>query len=223
MTRLLPLLLVALIAAGSTGCQTLRKRAAYRPAKPENFFHPETQGIAIRRVAMLPFYNQNRSGTEMANVEQAFHAELTKTSLFEVVQVSRADMGDWFGRPQVSSVELLPTNLLSELQSRYGVDAVLFTDLTHYFPYRPVSIGVRTKLVDAATGEIRWAFDYLFDSGNPVIAKNARLFRAYRDQTGYPKLQSDIVLQSPRRFAQFAANETYDSLLNGPDSAKPQR
>ena len=74
-------------------------------------------------------------------------------------------------------------------------------------------MGVRAKLIDARSGEIRWAFDYLFDSGSPAIAQAAKTYQARYNQDNLP-LPGDggTVLISPTRFAKFVANQTYVSL-----------
>ena len=93
------------------------------------------------------------------------------------------------------------------------MDGIVFTDLTHYSPYRPLAIGVRAKLVDAASGEVRWAFDYIFDSGTPAIALAAKTYQTRYNGDNLP-LAGDggTVLISPTRFARFVANQTYVSL-----------
>lgn len=198
------------------GCQTGKKPfATAKPPPPENYFSGEAIGIPIRRVALLPLYNDKYAAEQLRVLDSAFNAELTKKSIFEVVPVSRSAMESLFGHRQFASVEDLPSNLMEKLRERYGVDGIVFTDITHYSPYRPLAIGVRAKLVDATSGEIRWAFDYIFDSGNPTIAQAAKLYQKKDNLDSLP-LPSDggTVLISPTRFAKFVANQTYVSLTN---------
>lgn len=205
-------------------CQSMQRRAEWRsPAPPQNYFHPETEGIQIRRVAVLPFHDERTGPQQLSNIESAFRAELTKSAFFEIVPIGRTELEAITGQGQLPSTSLIPAGLLAELRRRHGVDGVIFTDLTHFFPYRPVSLGVRSKLVDVGTGEIRWAYDCLFDSGNAAIAKDARDFQKLTSAPGYPfATDSDIVLQSPTRFAHYAANRTYHSLQDAPDPASNQ-
>lgn len=198
------------------GCQTGKKAVTFvRPPPPQNYFSGEPIGIPIRRVALLPLFNSKYPQEQLRELDAAFAAELAKKSIFEVVPVGRSAMESFFGQRQLASVEHLPADLLEKLRDRFGVDGILFTDLTHYSPYRPLSVGVRAKLVDATSGEIRWAFDYLFDSGNPAIALAAKTYQARFNQDNQP-LPGDggTVLISPSRFAKFVANQTYVSLGN---------
>jgi len=208
------LVLALLGAAFGAGCQTIKPAGVFvGPPSPQNFFSGEPVGYPFRRVALLPIFNEKYPTESVRVLDSAFNAELTKKSLFEVVPVSQASLEKLFGDRQLSSVENLPANLLEKLRERYGVDGILFTDITHYSPYRPISIGVRAKLIDATSGDIRWAFDYLFDSGNPGIAAGAKTYQAKLNQDNQP-LPGDggTVLISPTRFAKYVANQTYVSL-----------
>lgn len=198
------------------GCAFGKKQfVGVKPSTPENYFSGEPIGIPIRRVALLPIYNDKYPAEQLRVLDSAFNAELTKKSIFEVVPVSRSSMESFFGHRQLASVEDLPANLLEKLRERYGVDGIVFTDITHYSAYRPLAIGVRAKLIDATSGEIRWAFDYIFDSGNPAIAEAAKVYQK-KDNIDSLPLRSDggTVLISPTRFAKFVANQTYVSLTN---------
>jgi hypothetical protein len=211
--------LVALIAGAALplllgGCQTGKKAVTFvKTPPPQNYFSGEPIGIPMRRIALLPIYNDKYPAEQLRVLDAAFNAELTKKSIFEVVPVSRSAMESLFGQRQLASVENLPSDLLEKLRERYGVDGIVFTDITHYSAYRPLAIGVRAKLVDATSGEIRWAFDYMFDSGNPAIAQAAKVYQTRYNLDSLP-LPSDggTVLISPTRFAKFVANQTYVSL-----------
>lgn len=91
----------------------------------------------------------------------------------------------------------------------------MFTDITHYRPYQPIAIGVRAKLVEVQQGTILWAFDYVFDSGNPKIAEDAkRYYITNSRKEQHVGFEARGVLQSPARFAKYAASETYRSLVS---------
>lgn len=215
--RVLGLLVCAIAALTFLGCASLRHKIVYTPAPPLPSYYDLQRGVPIRRVAMLPLCYEQEIGRDSSDLDTSFHAELTKTTLFEVVWISRSQLETMVGRRQISSVETVPTELFSQLASQFGVDAVLFTDVTHYFPYQPIAVGVRCKLADIHNGEIRWAFDHLFDSGKPSVAVAARHFYLTNSQTNLPICNDgSSVLQSPLRFSGYAAWETYRSLINKP-------
>ena len=205
--------LAAILAVLSGGCATLKQAGVPVAPPPQNFFAPATPGEQLRRVALLPMHSGTFPDQYVRALDAAFLSELSKRGLFEVVPVSRAQMEALFGERQFSSTEILPADVLTRLREQCGVDGVLFTDLTHFSPYRPVSMGVRTKLLAASTGQIRWAFDYVFDAGNATVAEAAKRFQIACSNEHQP-LTTDggSILLSPTRFAKYVANETYASL-----------
>ena len=198
------------------GCATAQKLAC-KSSPPVPSFHAESagEGTAMRRVAVLPLSCEMPLGASLGQLDMAFNEELTKTTMFEVVPVSRDVLEARFGRKQFSSVEALPGELLAKLRADFVVDGVLFTDLTHYHPYRPLAIGVRSKLVDAQSGQLRWAFDHLFDTGNSDTAKAAQRYYLENTRPNYPVApDGTAALQSPSRFSKYVAWEAFRSLLN---------
>jgi hypothetical protein len=131
-----------------------------------------------------------------------------------VIPISREELSAHFGIPQLSSVQVIPGDLLMRLIQDYNVDGVLFTDVTHYYPYRPIAIGVRCRLVDARTGAQRWVFDHLFDSGAPEVAGAAKQFSVQQESQQLPiATDGSGILDSPSQFGKYVAHETYRSLL----------
>jgi hypothetical protein len=197
-----------------SSCKT--KRVAYTKPEldaPQNWFASSSPGRMMRRVAILPVYHFKWQGESLKDVDAALNAELSKKAVFEVVPVSRLAMEEMIDRREVSSVETVPGDLFRKLRDQYGVEGVMFNDLTHYSPYRPVSIGVRSKLVDIETGRIHWASDVMLDSGISNVASAARAYQKLLCKDNFP-IDGDggTVLMSPRLFAQFAAYSNYVSL-----------
>lgn len=215
MRRFLPKLNVLLaVASVLSGCQSrpvLPPRA--KPDAPQNWFLPTVGGRVIRRVALLPVCHERLPGEALKDLDLVFNSELTKKTLFEVVPISRREMEGLIGLREVSSVEKVPGDLFRKLRDVYGVEGVMFTDVTHYSPYRPVSLGVRSKLVDVETGRIHWASDVIYDSSNAGVAAAARNYAFVLGKDNFP-IQGDggTILMSPRFFAQFAAHANYVSL-----------
>ncbi len=202
--------------SGHSAHNAQNKAAPLPPSAPLPSFHAEGEGIAIRRVVVLPlYYDEQTTAGAVPDMDLAFNAELGKTSLFELVPLSRAELQAEFGKPQFSSVENLPADLLARLRVEYGADGVLFTDITHYFPYHPITIGVRMKLVDTVSGQIHWDFDHLFDSSQPVTSTAAQQFFLKNNPAPVPLPEDGSpILQSPARFSRYVAYEAFRSLQN---------
>ena len=74
-----------------------------------------------------------------------------------------------FGQRRISSNSNLPENFLTTIEEYTAANGVLFVDLDSYSPYRPISLGVRAKLVDLKSGEFMWAIDETFDVPGMLI------------------------------------------------------
>ena len=92
--------------------------------------------------------------------------ELNGKAKLEAVSLTRTSLQRLVGESSVSSTSTLPSGLLGQIRSLTGADGVLLTDLTHYYPYKPISIGVRCKLADAVTGEVLWSADSVYHAGS---------------------------------------------------------
>lgn len=209
--RILPLLMAVLV----SGCTTSAVRT--KPASPKvqlaNVYRPPVAG-ELSRVAVLPLSGDVQPPHALREMDQTFFAEFNKTQVFEGVRVDRPDMAEIIHQDQLPSTEAIPRELLLALQQRYSAEAVLFIDVTHYRPYRPISISVRTKLVSLKTNEVLWAIDASFDSAEPGVADAARLYSKLTEQNPRILKASDSsgVLLSPQRFARFVAREVFATL-----------
>ncbi len=216
--------LVALLAFSLSGCNAVQKTVrSYRtpapppppPARTTNFFKSPVpdKSLPMRRVAMLPLSGEQVSPEALRDIASAFHAELSKKALFEVVPIGGSELESMCGQRQLSSVRPLPAQVLEAVREKYGADGVLFTDITHLHAYRPIAIGVRAKLVDVGSGAISWASDCVYDSGHPTVAENARIYqRQFSDPHRSVPDDGGSVLLSPSRFAKYVANATFNSL-----------
>lgn len=209
---------VALLAAALPvleGCRSVSVvRVPVKTELPENWFRPsDGPGMLMRRVVILPVYNEKYTGLVMKDIDDAFLAELSKLNAFEVVSVSRVDMETIMGRRELSSVEPVSVDFFRKMRDVYGAEGVMFVDLTSYSPYRPVSMGVRCKLVDVQAGRIHWASDALYDAGNERTAVAARAYGIALGRENFPvREDGGAILLSPKRFARFAAFASFRSL-----------
>lgn len=201
---------------GLTGCSG-RPLSKNPPVfTPENVHRVERLPGDIRRVLVMPVYG-GPALTEgsLTSVETACISELNRTGRFEVVPLSRDVLASLTGQRQFASVERLPRAALEKLvnlDNRYGADAILFIDVTTYSPYPPLQLGLRAKLARVSDNEILWAADNVFAASNPTVAnaalKHAKALGSDRGKTDL----SHTVLQSPSRFAGYAAAATFETL-----------
>lgn len=207
------LLLSVLLQSACSPSQERERAAQQIPSfVPANIHARESLPAHVRRVVALPPFVERSGSVELTLLDTVFPAELNKTLLFETASVSRLELQRQLGAQQFSSIAVIPSALLDFLRNEYGADAAVFTDITRYDPYRPISVGIRSKLVDLQNGEILWAFDTVFDSGDPRVAMAARRYQQISALGHFPLDNSETILQSPSRFTQYAAYSAYSTL-----------
>jgi len=179
---------------------------------PTNYYQRGPMPDSVRRVALLPLYSVEWNHIDLTGLQQAFSAELGKHDQFEVVTVSPERVHRIFGVDQITSVEPIAADKFEALIREFGADAILFTDLTAYHPYRPILMGIRCKLVESTSADILWSFDSVFDSGNPTVSTAARRYHLDESAPPYPLQNSSSILQSPLRYTKYVAGAVFATL-----------
>lgn len=215
--RVLAVGLALLLGAGA-GCQSFRQgfmdgvkdREYFQPA---NFNGEPQLPASLHRVLLLPLCAGTAAPAETAGVmDDIFAAELLKQLRFEVVRLSRAECQRRFGVAEFSSTAALPHDFLSTLGREFGVEAVLFVDLTSYRAYRPLALGVRAKLATVEETRLLWSFDEVFSADDPAVSNSVRRYYGAVDASGIPLDKAYGALQSPGKFAAYVAAATFNTL-----------
>ncbi|HVS51294.1 MAG TPA: hypothetical protein VHD62_02970 [Opitutaceae bacterium] len=192
--------------------------AFYDSSRTGPFFAPANVSAAptlagLRRVVVLPVASETVAPPESAaDLDSVIRTALQHENRFEVVALSRDECRARFHTEALSSAAALPRDLLPTLQREFAADGVLFVDLTVYDAYRPLAIGWRAKLATIDGTRLLWSFDNVFAADNPAVANSARHYFLQRDTGGVPADLTPAVLQSPGRFAAYAAAAMFDTL-----------
>ena len=209
-------LLIPLIALMVSGCTTSDgykiPKIPARAYQPTNVYSLGVIPESMVRIALLPVMHPSDDEDIRSRSDLSVRSEFGKTRLFESVPVSRAYLDDQFGGTQFDSAALLPDTLLERVKNDFGADGILFVDLTHYDPYRPIAIGFRSKLVDLQDGEIIWVFDDLLDAGEPAVQSAVHKYAHEVQMERFPQDSADSMLQSPTRFLRYVAHAAFDTL-----------
>jgi hypothetical protein len=200
------LLLAPLLLAG---CASLHDPAHALEArhKPSNVYASASHlSPQIRRLAVLPLVaGPGGVYTECGvdSLQPVLRAELAKTRKFELVMVTPEELGDWTGRAAWSADGPLPEDLLNKVRELTGCDAVLFSQLTEYQPYQPVTVGWKLSLVQNTGGRVCWAADEVFDGGDRAVANSAMDYAwgHFQGQDGVS--DPSLILSSPTRFGEY--------------------
>jgi hypothetical protein len=180
---------------------------------PHNFTAERSLPVGLHRVVLLPVHGGELMPRETAEgLDPIFSAALQRQLRFEVVELSRDECEKTFGLPDVSSAASLPHDFLSILGEKYGAQAVMFVDVTTYQAYRPLGIGIRAKLADVATARLIWSYDEIVSTSQPAVANSLRRYYLESDRGKVPFDMSSDALQSPSRFATYAAGVAFGTL-----------
>lgn len=196
-----------------TGCVEFslpaEEHAGYVPA---NFRGDARLPADLQRIAVLPAHGGDAvPGESAAGLDAVLVQALQRQARFEVVAISREDCRRFFGAESFASTDALPHGMLEKIAEKYAVDAILFTDLTVYEPYRPISLGFRAKLATAREVRLVWAFDEVFSAGQPAMVASVRQYYSQGDRTA-PVNPTPAALQSPARFGAVAADIMFRTL-----------
>lgn len=214
--RLISAGLVLLVLAGCNS--TAMKRLPFKKPdipveyKPANTYGVEYLPNDFARVAVLPVHHDPAMGADVDVIMSVILAELNGKGVLEAVPVRPTDLQRISGRSSWDTTDALPPNLFSQLRSLYSADGVLMVDLTSFYPYKPMSIGMRAKMSEVNSGEVLWAADSIYNAGRNDVQEAALDFQKRKSGTPFPLADSGSVLQSPRYFTRFAASTLLDTL-----------
>jgi len=206
---------LVLIALSGSSCRKLEHEkivADAVPYQPKNLYPIERLPAYFNRVVVLPNFHTDPSSQVLSFSNDIFLKELSKVGIFETVYLSEKSCLEHFGQKRFSSAESLPENFLNILTEKYGANGALFIDLHTYSPYRPLSLGVRAKLVDLKSGEFMWAIDETIDAGSASVMVTANNYQRTDHVQAISGKTSSSVLQSPRFFCKFVAHVIFSTL-----------
>jgi hypothetical protein len=186
--------------------------ARAEPFIPQNLYPTERLPAYLSRVVVLPAYYPDPDSTLLDFVDEVFQQELAQERIFETIILDPAYMKRTFGQSRFSSSGTLPESFLKTLETETAANAVLFTDFSSYNPYRPISLSVRSKLVDIKSGEFLWAIDETFDAGHSSIILGASIFQESSQVRALSSRTSGSVLQSPRAFSKYIASTIFSTM-----------
>jgi hypothetical protein len=79
---------------------------------------PSGPGRPLRRVALLPVWNERFTEGLLKDIDYAFAEELSKKALFEVVPITRGDMEGLIGMRMVASYDRISGDLFLRMKDR---------------------------------------------------------------------------------------------------------
>jgi hypothetical protein len=199
----------------SSSCRKFKEEKVVAKAeafKPSNIYPVDRLPQHFNRVALLPCYYPDSANSILNFCDQVFHQELSQERIFEIIQLSPKELKSLTGHERIASSRNLPSNFLKIIEEYTSANGVLFIDLDSYKPYRPMSLGVRSKLVDLKSGEFMWAIDETFDAGHASVIVGASQFQDISQVRALSNKTNGSVLHSPRNFTKYVASTVFSTL-----------
>ena len=208
----IPLLIFVFLIGGCRKFEQEKIVATAEPYVPQNLYPIERLPTYFNRVAVLPNFHNDSTTPILSYSDEIFLKELSKVGLFETVPVSTSFCRKHFGTERLNSSQSLPENFLKVLIEEYGANGVMFIDLHSFNSYRPISLGVRAKLVDLKSGEFMWAIDESIDAGDASVMVSANAYQRGKHVQAISNETRNSILQSPRLFSKFVAFSIFQTL-----------
>lgn len=184
----------------------------------------------VRKVAMLPLtsaYDSQTAREGRRSLQPVLYGELSKSKLFEIVQITEEQMEEWTGRRLWKAEDELPADFIVKIRDKTACNAILFNQLSFYRAYPPIAVGWKLLMVDSNDGKIVWSVDEVFDAGEPRVANSVRRFALENERTNaeltkqmgtrYGGAFNSRVfglewINSPRHFARYTASAAAQTL-----------
>ena len=212
---------------GGTGCQSIRDSMDGSVVGP--FHKPQNHHLAngewpdeIGVVAVLPLTSgHGDSWTEqgLTLMQPVLTEELARFDLFEAITVTPEKLRALTGALQVRPHDYLPNNfpaiigaLDKQRTDRKVCNAVLFCEMDTFRPYPPMAVGWKFRLFDLETGELVWAFDEVFNVGDPRVNNSVRRFMRTQRMTHMDIFRDSLVIDSPRVLARYSLTSVLETM-----------
>ena len=204
---MIPRLLAAALALGAAllpaaGCWTAPPRM---PALATAQVAPDFDTYRLRRVGVMPFGAEGVSPEHREAIEDAFYAEVSQSTPYELVRLTERDLeavqaSDPFLRGWYSPETII------QVARRYSLDGVFFADVTRHQYFPPQRLSLSVDLVAAETGLVVWSSAVHLDATEKAVRDGVQAY--FTDPGGTATEHTpdwELALLSPARFAQFAA------------------
>ena len=180
------------------------------PPAVAHYLDPSGGIVTVNRVVFLPLVNN----TDYPDIEKGLADDLVQTiqarQVFRLeVAPSSTEAPSTWGRAGNRAFSLKE---LAEMRRAFGCDAVLIGAVNSFQPYPHMGTGLYLRLVDLRGGQLLWAVDHTWDSGNRQTQRRIEAFFDRCQDTGDNPLEWRVALVSSRAFQGFVAQEVAETL-----------
>jgi len=199
----------ALLAATVLACGCVPTCIVPEPPRVNAFRSHVLARMVRPRVLVLPFRYLDQEAAQA--ITEAFILELEKTQAVEVVS-PYTEAGKALEGIQVWDNGGLDVRALTTLRRSHRVDALAIGQVTQYRPFDPPVLGLRVQVVATRTGAVLWGAEGCFDARESGVRALMQRFHDCRLETGERSFGWEVLLSSPRHYAQFVAHQLVATL-----------
>ena len=155
----------------------------------------------IQRVGLMPFQGSNVDLARADELQLAFYSEFSRTTPFELVLLTGADLEEVQASDPHRRGWYHPTTII-EVARRYRLDAILFGTVVREQFFPPQELSTQVDMVAAETGLVIWSSIAHLSANDERVQQGLKL---YYDAQTEGQAAWELALVSPTRFARFAA------------------
>jgi hypothetical protein len=187
---------------------------------PFSQFHAwDFDWFSVRRVVIVPLWNESPDPTAAQAIVEALCAELQSIGRFEVLVAPIEVPSEWSRRVRVSGH--FDEMELFELAQSFHADAVLCGAVTHYHPYAPPRVGLSLRLISTAESVVIASVDGLWDARDLAVAEEARAYYGHTMTMNHVISGQDVILTSPQLFQKYVCAQAARVMCGGGASSAP--
>lgn len=201
----LPILLLAIVPL--SGCKSDPGNGAMADSY---YLDPGKDLRALGRVALLELNNLSGYPQIALEVTNALYPAVQKEQRFGLTVVQQ-DNPAWRDL-QESMDSLQAMRQLSTVREMLQCNGLLLGTVTQYQPYPHMVLALRLKLIDLTDGQLIWALEQVWDSGDKSVQKRIEKYSKQQLRSEHTPLGRELVVVSSLNFCRFVAYEVAATL-----------
>ena len=162
------------------------------------------------RIAIVELQNDSSYPQMSSDITEALFQSLQKKQVFGLTIVRQRD-------PLWKSLQLEPDTTytleqMASVRQTLKCDGVLIGTITEFEPYPHTAVGLRLKLIDLTSGELRWAIEQVWNSSDKVTEKRIKKYLAETKSSAANDSNERIAAISPLEFMKYVSYEVAQTL-----------
>jgi len=191
----------------AAGC---RSQSVYEAMEPAHYLSPKKDPGRLGRVVLVEFTNRSSYPEVSRDASEALYLALQKRQRFGLITVARTD-------PAWQALQIDPDGVLTPSQCEqigktFQCDGALVGILTEYRPFPHLVIGLWMRLVDLSDGQLVWAVEQVWDSGDRGTESRIKEYLEAETRSTRGSMADPLTVTSTLSFLKFVAYEVATTL-----------